>query len=212
MTPHKIFDNDPDQVADLDRHQGLVVVVDRLGRAWQRIGPLEPWYCAAPKVHRQGYTTQALLTKLGSIGLVFQHQEVVERSDWEAELESVPTPAEVAEDRREEAFREYFHNLIREILDGAVPKAKTYGTHELANLGRTLFETIHADSTRGIYNKASDQAAISTAVWFYVIGKTARWSAAVRRGEQPTQDTVVDVLVYCLMWLKVNETGEWWSE
>lgn len=112
---------------------------------------------------------------------------------------------EILDNQQEDAFREYFHNLLEEILDGAIPKAKTYGTHELVALGRTLNQTYRPDQS------LTDSQAIQVACWFYASGKLARWNAAQGRGEQPTSDTVLDLMVYCLMWLKVSETGEWWS-
>lgn len=121
-----------------------------------------------------------------------------------------PTPSpesqnQIDEAIKEDAFRDYFHNLMEEVLDGAIPKAKTYGTHELVALGRTLNQTYRPDQN------LTDSQAFQVACWFYASGKLARWHAARGRGEQPTTDTVLDLMVYCLMWLKVSETGEWWS-
>lgn len=105
----------------------------------------------------------------------------------------------------EEEFRRYFHNLVDEILDPLVSKAREYGTLELEQLGG-VFRT-----TQG-FSSAGAKENLQVATWFYAQGKAARWTAAVRRGEAPSTDTVLDLMVYCMMYLKITETGEWWTE
>ena len=105
----------------------------------------------------------------------------------------------------EQAFRQYFHDLVDAVLDPLVSKAREYGTIELEQLGG-VFRT-----TQG-FGSSNAQANLQVATWFYAQGKAARWTAAVRRGETPSADTVLDLMVYCMMYLKVTETGEWWSD
>lgn len=108
-------------------------------------------------------------------------------------------------DPNEQIFRDYLHHLVDELVDNVAPKAREYGNTELAQLGVTLSHV--AGQRVDNYNHATQNA-----VWFYASGKLARWTAAVARQQQPSRDTVYDLLVYCLMWLKVQETGEWWPE
>lgn len=108
-------------------------------------------------------------------------------------------------DPNEQIFRDYLHHLVDELVDNVAPKAREYGNTELAQLGVTLSHV--AGQRVNNYNHATQNA-----VWFYASGKLARWTAAVARQQQPSRDTVYDLLVYCLMWLKVQETGEWWPE
>ena len=108
-------------------------------------------------------------------------------------------------DSAEKAFRSYIQDLTTEVTDMVIPKARTYGTTELSQLGATLMNVAGRGSV-------PERDAMQYAVWFYSIGKMARWTAAAKRGEQPTRDTVLDILVYALMWLKVEETGEWWVD
>ena len=108
-------------------------------------------------------------------------------------------------DSAEKAFRSYIQDLTAEVTDMVIPKARTYGTTELSQLGATLMHVAGRGSV-------PERDAMQYAVWFYSIGKMARWTAAAKRGEQPTRDTVLDILVYALMWLKVEETGEWWVD
>ena len=108
-------------------------------------------------------------------------------------------------DSAEKAFRSYIQDLTTEVTDMVIPKARTYGTTELSQLGATLMNVAGRGSV-------PERDAMQYAVWFYSIGKMARWTAAAKRGEQPSRDTVLDILVYALMWLKVEETGEWWVD
>ena len=109
----------------------------------------------------------------------------------------------------EQAFREWLRHLTDEIADNAIPKARMYGTAELSHLGATLHQV---RNTATPTPPATDRRNLQDALWFYTAGKLARWTAAVRREEQPSRDTVYDILVYSLMWLKVEETGEWWPD
>lgn len=116
----------------------------------------------------------------------------------------MPSPSNTA-DSAERAFRSYIQDLTSEVTDMVIPKARTYGTTELSQLGATLMNVAGKGTT-------PERDSMQYAVWFYSVGKMARWTAAVKRGEQPTRDTVLDILVYALMWLKVEETGEWWVD
>lgn len=109
----------------------------------------------------------------------------------------------------ERAFRDWMDDLITEIADNAIPKARVYGTAELSHLGATLHQVRNTTTPTP---PATDRRNLQDALWFYTAGKLARWTAAVRREEQPSRDTVYDLLVYAVMWLKVEETGEWWPD
>lgn len=109
----------------------------------------------------------------------------------------------------ERAFREWLRQLTNEIANNAIPKARLYGTTELSHLGATLHQVRNMPSPTPA---PTDRRNLQDALWFYTAGKLARWTAAVRREEQPSRDTVYDILVYSLMWLKVEETGEWWPD
>lgn len=106
----------------------------------------------------------------------------------------------------DDVFRDYFHTLLDDILEGVVAKAKVYGTQEMDMLGGVFRQVAELPRSE----KGNDD--FLTAVWMYASGKLARWTAAVRRGEQPSVDTVQDLFVYCAMYLKVRETGEWYND
>lgn len=103
----------------------------------------------------------------------------------------------------ESAFRRYFHNALDDMLDSVVAKAREYGTTELEQYGGTIRYVTGLPENQNLN--------LMTACWAYACGKMARWTAAVHRGERPSDDTVRDVLVYALMTLKVSETGEWFD-
>lgn len=81
-------------------------------------------------------------------------------------------------------------------------KAAEYGSVELIEAGRTLSSIMQIDDI-------PDSWAAENQIYQYVLGKLGRWTAAMRRGEQVSQDTVHDIFVYSLMVLKLRETGEW---
>lgn len=105
----------------------------------------------------------------------------------------------------EQAFCQYFYDLVDAVLDPLMSKAREYGTTELEQLGGVF------RATQG-FEPSTSQANLQVATWFYAQGKAARWTAAVRRGETPSTDTVLDLMIYCMMYLKITETGEWWPD
>ena len=103
-------------------------------------------------------------------------------------------------------------DAIRELLewwfrlsadDGArcVPKAVEYGSGDLIEMGRALAETAH--------RKVDDAEAAELGIWFYTLGKMARWTNAVKRGERVSDDTLLDITTYSMMARRVREVGGW---
>lgn len=90
----------------------------------------------------------------------------------------------------------------REVAEATVPKAIEYGSIELVEAGRTLARLMGRD-------EVSDQEAMETQIYQYVMGKMGRWTAAMGRGERVSDDTVFDILVYATMVRKIRQTGEW---
>lgn len=90
----------------------------------------------------------------------------------------------------------------QENAEKTMPKAIEYGSVELVEAGRTLARLMGRPDV-------SDQEAMETQIYQYVMGKMGRWTAALSRGERVSDDTVFDILVYATMVRKIRETGEW---
>lgn len=86
-------------------------------------------------------------------------------------------------------------------IDRTVPKAIEYGSHDLVQIGYTL--------ARCMKREVTDQGAAELGIYFYMVGKMARWSDAVARGESPSDDTLFDLGVYCRMAQRVRSHGGW---
>ena len=64
-------------------------------------------------------------------------------------------------------------------------------------LGRTMRREVNAEE------------AAELGVFFYLIGKVARWQSAIERGERPSDDTLFDVGVYVRMAQRIRSHGGW---
>lgn len=90
----------------------------------------------------------------------------------------------------------------REVAEATMPKAIEYGSIELVEAGRTLARLMGRPDV-------SDQEAMETQIYQYVMGKMGRWTAAMSRGERVSDDTIFDLMVYAVMVRKIRQTGEW---
>ena len=84
---------------------------------------------------------------------------------------------------------------------GAIPKAREYGSRDLMEMGGTLM--------RIAGQEVDDGAAVEVGCWFYAVGKMARWTAAIERGELVSDDTLHDLSVYIKMVQRVRACGGW---
>lgn len=98
----------------------------------------------------------------------------------------------------------WIHNAFSEAIATA-PKAEEYGSAELAEAGHVLSSLLAIPIER----PTSDAAAMETQIFQYVLGKIGRWTAAMRRGDRVSDDTLFDIGVYVKMVRKIRETGEW---
>lgn len=97
---------------------------------------------------------------------------------------------------------EWWVEDAREVAEATMPKAIEYGSIELVEAGRTLARLMGLPDV-------SDQAAMETQIYQYVMGKMGRWTAAMARGERVSDDTILDLMVYATMVRKIRQTGEW---
>lgn len=82
-----------------------------------------------------------------------------------------------------------------------VPKAVEYGSTDLHEVGRTLAQT------QG--RIVEEEEAVELGIYFYLLGKMARWTDAIKRGERPSDDTLHDIGVYVRMAQRTRQVGGW---
>ncbi len=87
-----------------------------------------------------------------------------------------------------------------------VPKAVEYGATDLAEIGRQL-EASGVDLSNRPGSVEAHWAELG--VYFYVIGKLARWTDAVANGRAVSDDTLHDIGVYIRMAQRIRSHGGW---
>lgn len=100
----------------------------------------------------------------------------------------------------------WVQDAVEEALHTA-PKAEEYGSTELAEAGQILASMLA--NPLGNQTPVNRQAAMETQIYQYVLGKVGRWTAAMRRGDRVSPDTLFDIGVYVKMVRKIRETGDW---
>lgn len=82
-----------------------------------------------------------------------------------------------------------------------VPKAIEYGSTDLIDIGVMLGRTMR--------RPVDEEEAAELGVFFYLIGKIARWQSAIERGERVSDDTLLDIGVYVRMAQRIRHSGGW---
>lgn len=82
-----------------------------------------------------------------------------------------------------------------------VSKAIEYGATDLIDIGMMLGRTMRRD--------VDEEEAAELGVFFYLIGKIARWQSAIERGDRPSDDTLLDIGVYVRMAQRIRHSGGW---
>lgn len=83
-----------------------------------------------------------------------------------------------------------------------VPKAIEYGSADLIEIGRAMARAARRPNL-------TDAQAAELGIYFYVVGKLGRWTAAVEEGRPVSDDTLFDISVYITMVRRVRATGGW---
>lgn len=105
---------------------------------------------------------------------------------------SLPTDGELAS---------WWRGLAETEIERTVPKAQEYGSTDLRDIGRTLATVAGRE--------VSDEEAVEIGIYFYLVGKLARWTDSVKRGDRPSDDTLFDIGVYVRMAQRVRAVGGW---
>lgn len=88
-------------------------------------------------------------------------------------------------------------------MKACVPKAVEYGSTDLAVIGRTMGRLM------GRNGDLSHEEATEIGIYFYLIGKLARWEDAIIHGRRVSDDTLHDASVYIKMQQRNRDVGGW---
>jgi hypothetical protein len=102
-------------------------------------------------------------------------------------------------------LRRWWLEMAENEIERTVPKAEEYGATDLVAIGRVLAACM---GRRGV----TDADATELAIFFYMVGKMARWEDAVRRGDKVSDDTLFDIGVYVRMAQRNRSHGGWPGE
>ena len=100
------------------------------------------------------------------------------------------------------ALTDWWLERAHQEIEGVVPKAIEYGSTDLAEIGRTMGLIIGRDGM-------SNEEATEVGIYFYVVGKMARWTDAIKNGRRVSDDTLHDMKVYVTMEQRNREVGGW---
>jgi adenylosuccinate synthase len=98
-------------------------------------------------------------------------------------------------------LRNWWMRQAAEEADSLIPKSVEYGAHDLEEMGRAVSWI----SKRGMTK--AEQAEFG--IYWYALGKMARWGSAIEQGRQVSDDTLLDLGIYARMAQRVREAGEW---
>lgn len=102
----------------------------------------------------------------------------------------------------EQELTAWWHDRARTEIIAVVPKMREYGSGDLVEVGRTLARV----AGRKVGSVAD---AAELGIFFYLVGKMARWADAVESGRRVSDDTIADIAVYARMVQRVRDVGGW---
>lgn len=101
----------------------------------------------------------------------------------------------------EEGITEWWLARAAEEARAVVPKAVSYGSNSLMQLGRKMAQL------QG--REVSDDEALELGCWANLVQKVERMTDAVMRGERCSDDTIYDVGIYIKMVQRIRDAGSW---
>jgi hypothetical protein len=118
-------------------------------------------------------------------------------------------PAIAADNATELA--EWWQKKAHDEVAGLLAKMGEYGgggaAIDLIEIGRALASVIADGNELSGTTDPAQQAELG--VYFYVLGKVARWTAAVQEGRKVSDDTIMDIGIYTRMAERIREAGGW---
>lgn len=88
-------------------------------------------------------------------------------------------------------------------VEAVVPKAVEYGSTDLIDIGAQLARMTKMNPDLSDADKAE------LGVYFYLVGKMARWNDAIKAGRKVSDDTLHDIGVYVRMAQRIRAVGGW---
>lgn len=109
--------------------------------------------------------------------------------------------ADVETARRVNDLRDWWLALQAKQIDMVATKAVEYGSNSLEQLGSKL--------ARLQRRRPEPEELQELGCWINAVQKMERWTDAVYKGKRPSDDTLIDLMVYCVMALRLREVGGW---
>ena len=119
-----------------------------------------------------------------------------------AKRSEVPSEAPESLSRRAGELERWWLAMANEEIERTVPKAIEYGSTDLDEIGRQM---LAAGLHEGNHETPTDELGI----YFYMVGKMARWTDAIRTGRRVSDDTLFDLGIYVRMVQRVRAAGGW---
>lgn len=101
------------------------------------------------------------------------------------------------------ALKDWWVDDALAAIDAIAPKAVEYSSQDLADLGRDMAEML------GLHHLSTIEEFTELGIYFYLLGKFARWKGAVKEGRRPSDDTIFDIVVYSTMARRNRAVGGW---
>lgn len=99
----------------------------------------------------------------------------------------------------------WWHDQAQVEIEQVVPKAIEYG-----GVGSAVDLVWMGQEIAGMLGRrVDDQEATELGIWVYILGKVARWKAAILEGRRVSDDTLHDISVYCRMAQRNRAVGGW---
>lgn len=106
----------------------------------------------------------------------------------------------------ERDLRRWWSNTALEEIERTVPKAVEYGGKgsavDLIWIGQEMADTLGM-------GEVPPEIATELSIYFYLLGKMARWKAAIQEGHRVSDDTLFDIGVYVRMAQRNRKVGGW---
>lgn len=105
------------------------------------------------------------------------------------------------ENRVLDALQDWWMEQARQEVEAVAPKAVEYGSRDLTDMGHAVASITGREMT--------DAEATEFGIYWYALGKMARWTAAWREGRMVSDDTLLDLGTYIKMAQRVRAVGGW---